>query len=132
MSKKLEIIIFYFNFIKISLVGPTNQQYNYQQFVVLGIKVIIGDFHHQRKERRKKKGGEMNGVSKKSLADKWCYQVPLLEQILSLYLYFRGSDLLALPTKARVLCLDSFQSMVGLRDFYRPLGNNNNNRSIFI
>jgi hypothetical protein len=75
----------------------------------LGIKVIIGDFHHQRKERRKKKGGEMNGVSKKSLADKWCYYVPLLEQILSLSLslsLLSGSDLLALPTKARVLCLD--------------------------
>jgi hypothetical protein len=28
----------------------------------------------------------MNGVSKKSLADKWCYYVPLLEQILSLSL----------------------------------------------
>jgi len=40
---------------------------------------------------------------------------------------FGGLNLLALPTKARILCLE----YSSLRDFGPPLGNNNN-RSIFI
>jgi hypothetical protein len=41
--------------------------------------------------------------------------------------------LLVLPTKAKIFIVFRFIIEYGsLRDFYRPLGNNNNNRSVFI
>jgi hypothetical protein len=40
--------------------------------------------------------------------------------------------LLALPPRQRILCVFRFIiEYSSLRDFYRPLGNNNNNRSIY-